>query len=81
MIIIEKTFPKYQKHKFNTVFELTNWAWEYAINKGIDAEAYIRTIYEDDEFILIEDKDYTLKELFYDGWREINEDEEIEEDK
>lgn len=75
MITIERTFPTYQKHTFKSITELTTWAWEYAISKGCDADAYVRAVYnEDGELVnMVDDKDYTLGELFYDGWREVKE--------
>lgn len=74
MITIERTFPRYERHTFESVAELTDWAWEYAISKGCDADAYVRMDYTDNgEAEIIEDKDYTLGELSHDGWREVKE--------
>ena len=75
MITIKRTFPKYEKHSFENVSELTKWAMDYAEKKGCDLDAYVRAAYNDDEELvnIIDDKDYTLEKLFYDGWVEIKE--------
>lgn len=73
MITIKRTFPTYQKHTFASVADLTNWAIDYATRKGCDADAYVRSVEHDGEIEFIDDKAYTLGELFYDGWREEDE--------
>jgi hypothetical protein len=79
MIIIERHFPNYQKKKFENVTELTDWAYQYAEDKGCDVDSYIRTVPDEEGYLVtVEDKEYTLSQLFYDGWREVAEDEDEE---
>ena len=86
MIVIKKTSPVYVLKEFKDVHKLTEWAVDYALSKGIDEDSYVRTKIELDEdenitsIEYIEDKDYTIDQLRYDGWTNVTSSYEEEED-
>lgn len=69
MIRIARSFPIPEAHEFANATDLTSWAMDYAERKGCVMDAYVKSVSTDDTLEIIEDEDYTLRELKSDGWR------------